>query len=132
MNKLLVPITAFLVFFIDRITKLYLPVTKYFNTGAAFGILHGQTLFLTVFAVVVLIVLVIYTIRENRNLTPIQKLGIGMIIGGTAGNLLDRVLYGYVIDFIDLPFIDFPVFNLADTFINIGAAVLLITLLARK
>ena len=132
MNKFLVPATAFLAFFIDRVTKLYLPVTKYFNTGAAFGILHGQILFLTVFAVIVLIVLVIYTIRENRNLTPAQKLGIGMIIGGTAGNLLDRVLYGYVIDFIDLPFVDFPVFNMADVSINIGAAILLITLLVRK
>lgn len=125
-------LTMTVAFILDRTTKLYLPVPKYYNEGAAFGILQGQTSFLAAFSAFVLVTLIIFTIKENKNLCAAQKLAIGMILGGTAGNLFDRVCYGYVIDFISLNFIDFPVFNLADVFINTGALILLLTLLFRK
>lgn len=132
MNRFIVPLTVLFLFVLDRLTKLYLPVQKYCNEGAAFGILQGQTHFLSIFSILVILALIIYSIKNYKELDVPHKLGIALILGGTAGNLYDRISYGYVIDFIDITIIDFPIFNLADVFINFGAGILLITLLFRK
>ncbi len=125
-------ILAIIAFGLDRLTKIYLPVQKYYNDGAAFGMLEGHTSLLAVFSAVVLVSLIIFTIKKNNTLCNFQKIGLGLLMGGIVGNLYDRVVFGHVIDFIDIVFINFPVFNLADVFINTGAGILLIALLFRK
>lgn len=57
---------------------------------------------------------------------PWEQLGYGLILGGALGNGIDRFALGYVVDFLDFRLINFPVFNLADVFINIGIVCLLI------
>ena len=125
LNRFLVSSIAIIAFITDRATKSYLPADKLYNSGAAFGILEGKTAFLSVFSVLVLAFLVVYTVKNAKTSGIIQKIGLGMVMGGTAGNLYDRISYGHVIDFIRLGFIDFPVFNGADVFINIGVILLL-------
>ncbi|NET51513.1 MAG: lipoprotein signal peptidase, partial [Merismopedia sp. SIO2A8] len=60
------------------------------------------------------------------NLNHFEQLGYGFILGGALGNGIDRFVFGYVVDFLDFRLIQFPVFNLADTFINLGIVCLLI------
>jgi len=136
-------------FLIDSLSKLFIlnispnmdnfnldlgiiSVTRIYNTGAAFGILKGWTSFLIIFSLLILIVLSLYVYKKHKELNILQASGLGMIMGGTAGNFFDRATFGYVIDFIKLNFIDFPVFNLADLFINIGVILILISLFSRK
>ncbi|WP_031516121.1 signal peptidase II [Desulfofalx alkaliphila] len=103
-------------------------ITYIHNPGAAFGILANQT---TVFIVVTVLVLLgiafFYKHIKNEGL-PVQ-LALGMVAGGAVGNLIDRIRYGEVVDFLD--FRIWPVFNLADTFIVIGVAFLIYDILAR-
>lgn len=91
------------------------------NSGAAFGIFPNQGSFFMLVAVVVVIAILIY----YRNLPTgnwLMRLSLGLQLGGAIGNLIDRVRYGYVIDFIDIGF--WPIFNLADASIVIGVALL--------
>ena len=106
--------------------------TKIFNTGAAFGILKNQNLFLLIFSFLVILSLFIYVIRTNKKLNVFEVLGISMIMGGVAGNLFDRIYYGHVVDFIKLCFVDFPIFNTADLFINTGVIFILVSFLTKK
>ena len=89
------------------------------NYGAAFNILSGSRIFLSVISSIIAIVL-IYTILNKKNITNLDLLSYSFILGGTIGNGIDRITKGYVIDFINLNFINFPVFNIADVSINIG------------
>lgn len=93
------------------------------NSGAAFGILQGETLFLIVMAFIGLAAIYLYY-RYPPFSHWSATLGIGMLLGGAAGNLIDRVRVGRVTDFIDFP--NFPSFNVADSAINVGVAVILI------
>ncbi len=144
-SKLIVFTTLALIFLIDRVSKFFITekihfthgviadegivsLSRVYNTGAAFGILQDKPLFLGIFSLIVLIALIIYVFKNHRNLTGLQSLGIGLILGGTAGNLYDRLVFGYVIDFIKLNFINFPVFNAADLFINIGVILIFTSL----
>ena len=86
------------------------------NRGAAFGILKGQ-LFLFIFTSVIAIIL-IYRTLKNCHLN-LYSISLGLILAGAIGNLIDRLLFGYVIDFLD--FRIWPVFNIADASITIGA-----------
>lgn len=105
-----------------------LHLTMVHNYGMSFGLLKnsdwGRWL-LTGFSFLVVVGLAIWARRSTK---PLPALGIGMIIGGAIGNnLIDRVLYGYVVDFIDVSRLYFPwVFNVADSGITIGVALLLI------
>lgn len=105
-----------------------LHLTMVHNYGMSFGLLKdsdwGRWL-LTGFSVIVVIGLAIWA-RKATKLLP--TLGIGMIIGGAIGNnLIDRVMYGYVVDFIDVSRLYFPwVFNVADSGISVGVALLLL------
>lgn len=93
------------------------------NSGAAFGILQDQTTFLIVMAFVGLIAIYLYY-RYPPFDHPIVPVAIGLMLGGAAGNLIDRIIHGRVTDFIDPD--RFPAFNLADSAINIGIAVIII------
>ena len=94
------------------------------NYGAAFNILSGSRIFLSLISIIFSILL-IYLIFRKNNLKIIDLYSYSFILGGTIGNGIDRILKGYVIDFINLNNINFPVFNIADISINIGFIFLL-------
>ena len=95
------------------------------NYGAAFNILSGSRLFLSFISIISTIILSYFIfIRENK---LINKYGLSFILSGSIGNGIDRILNGYVIDFIKIKSIDFPVFNIADIVINIGVLILIIS-----
>lgn len=89
------------------------------NTGAAFSIGEGHGYVFVALAVLVTIAISIYLARASR-VSILEVIGLGMVAGGAVGNAIDRVLYGYVVDFLATEFIDFPVFNVADIGITVG------------
>ena len=93
------------------------------NYGAAFNILSGSRLFLSLISIISTIILMYFIfIREDKR---INKYGLSFIVAGSIGNGIDRIFYGYVIDFIKIKFVDFPIFNIADISINIGVLILI-------
>lgn len=93
------------------------------NRGAAWGILqNGRWVFVGVTAVVC-VAIVVFLIRE-KNITPLLRVSLSVLLGGAIGNLIDRVLYGYVVDMIHVKCIDYPVFNIADSATVIGTILL--------
>jgi len=94
------------------------------NYGAAFNIFSGSRIFLS-FISIIFSILLIYLILKKNNLNTLDLYSYSFILGGTIGNGIDRILKGYVIDFINLNIINFPVFNIADISINIGFIFLL-------
>jgi signal peptidase II len=93
------------------------------NSGAAFGILQGQTPFLIVTSVVGLAAIVLYYIYPPMD-HGIIRVALGMQLGGAVGNLIDRVRLGEVTDFIDVG--SFPTFNVADSSISVSIAAVLL------
>lgn len=94
------------------------------NTGAAFSILKDRQGLLIVFTGGVVILLIFYLAREAKHMSVLANIALSMIIGGAIGNLIDRIRLNFVVDFIDFRWIDFAVFNIADSFIVIGAILL--------
>lgn len=113
----------------DSITiiKNFFYLTYINNDGAAFSILVGKRIFLILIAVLAIVMLIRY-IKKNNIQNKLELVSISLIIGGSLGNLMDRVVRGYVIDFLDFKIFNynFPIFNLADTFIVIGVILLLL------
>ena len=101
------------------------------NTGAAFGLFQGQSLPLTIVASVGVAALLLYALffyhkfplLDNR----LGKLALGLVLGGTVGNLIDRIYLGYVTDFIAVSI--WPAFNIADSAIVVGVIILAYSLL---
>lgn len=91
------------------------------NTGAAFGLFRDQTILFVLIAAAVAVMIVIYH-RVLSSDALLFRLALGLQLGGAVGNLLDRVRFGHVIDFVDVGF--WPVFNLADSAIVVGVIVL--------
>ena len=89
------------------------------NYGAAFNMLSGNRIFLTTVSALITLFLTYFILSKN-NISNLDLYGYSFILGGTIGNGVDRLTKGYVIDFINLNFINFPVFNIADISINIG------------
>ncbi len=94
------------------------------NYGAAFNIFSGSRIFLS-FISIIFSILLIYLILRKNTLNSFDLYCYSFILGGTIGNGIDRILKGFVIDFINLNIINFPVFNIADISINIGFIFLL-------
>lgn len=94
------------------------------NTGAAYGIFGDNTLILSIVSILFVIAIVIYDIFNHQN-NIWYTLGVGFIISGAIGNLVDRLFLGYVRDFISIRLFSF-VFNLADLFITIGVICVMI------
>ena len=94
------------------------------NYGAAFNIFSGSRIFLS-FISIIFSILLIYLILRKHNLNSIDLYSYSFILGGTIGNGIDRIYKGFVVDFINLNIINFPVFNIADISINIGFIILL-------
>lgn len=97
------------------------------NTGAAFSILIGQRIFLILITIAILAFLIQY-IKKNKIERKIDIISFSFIIGGSLGNLIDRIVRGYVVDFISIKLgsYNFPIFNIADTLIVVGVFLLLI------
>lgn len=100
------------------------------NTGAAFGILHNAQWLLIVVSLAVAIY-IIYYVQQELPINKTQYSGLIFLFSGTVGNLLNRIFSQGVIDYLDL-FGRWPVFNLADIFINIGIALLVISICFSK
>lgn len=94
------------------------------NTGVAFSLIEGYVGFIIMMTVIVIIMIFKYV--KSNNINKYEEIGYSFILGGALGNLLDRVIYGYVIDFLDFNIFgyDFPIFNIADSFIVIGVLIL--------
>ena len=94
------------------------------NYGAAFNIFSGSRLFLSLISILFSIILIYLILRKNT-LNSFDLYSYSFILGGTIGNGIDRIYKGFVVDFINLNIINFPVFNIADISINIGFIFLL-------
>ncbi len=136
-------ITVSLVIFLDRLSKIFfsqllsvgeswplirnvLHMTLVHNTGIAFGMFKNQGIVFIIIPVIAVIMLIfnIFYYRNNKDLSRTYIVAFSLILGGAIGNLIDRIYYGYVIDFIDLRV--WPVFNIADSAITIGAILIAI------
>lgn len=138
---------AVVVLIVDQCTKLladamlamhqsvellpFLALRKAYNTGAAFSFLGDasgwQRWFFIILALAVIVILLAWLRRLPPGDTQV-RLALVLILGGAAGNMIDRVVYGHVIDFIDLFYGSwhYPTFNVADSAIFIGACLLLL------
>ena len=90
------------------------------NRGAAFGMLANNRWVFMILSTVAIVVMCVYLFKYCEEST-FTKIGMALIIGGGIGNMIDRVALGYVIDMIDCRFIDFYVFNVADSCVCVGA-----------
>ena len=97
------------------------------NTGMAFGMLKDHRWVFMVFSTVAIIGLSIYLFRFRPEGRWMQ-IAMAMIIGGGIGNMIDRIFLGYVVDFIDFTLINFAVFNIADSFVCVGAGIMILCL----
>ena len=98
------------------------------NPGAAFGMMKDQRwIFMTV-STVAIVALLVYLLWKKPQ-SKVECLAVAFIIGGGIGNMIDRVALGYVVDMIDFRLIDFAVFNVADSFVCVGAGLLVLWLL---
>jgi len=93
------------------------------NYGAAFGIFQNGKWFLIATALVI-IGWIIYYLFKHPDENLLLKISLSMVLGGAIGNLIDRIRFGYVIDFLDFRLIDYPVFNIADCSVVVGTILL--------
>ena len=144
-KNIIVVSTAILIVLIDQLTKFIIkqnfqlsqsiPVIKNIlhltyvtNTGSAFGLFKKLNIFFIFISIIVIIVIYLY-LNKIKNNERLLQFAVGLLLGGTLGNLIDRLMYGSVIDFID--FRIWPVFNVADSAVTISI-ILLIVLLWKK
>ena len=96
------------------------------NEGAAFGILQGARWFFLVLTGVTMVAVLLLLLFGNFRRYTLFNISATLIVAGGFGNFIDRLVHGYVVDFIEFLFIDFPVFNVADCYIVVGSVLLLI------
>lgn len=144
---IIILIVSIIIFLIDQISKFYITstmsltdtihiiknlfrITYVQNTGAAWSILSDST-FLLILITFLVLGMIIYFLLKQKTVEKSEQLIYGSLIGGVLGNLIDRIRFGYVVDFLDFNFgsFYFPVFNLADTFIVLAGIILIIKLM---
>jgi len=127
------------------LVKLYLPssvgvsvIPRLFsfryheNSGAAWGMLSDHRwVFMVISSVAILVILayLIYIHLRNQKTDVLFRVSLAFFCGGGIGNMVDRIRLGYVIDFLRFDFIDFPIFNVADSFITVGACLMILYLI---
>ncbi|WP_078595492.1 signal peptidase II [Evansella clarkii] len=135
---------AFIVLVIDQFTKWLvvqnmeiresIPViegffylTSHRNAGAAFGILQGQ-MWLFYIATIIVVGVVVYYIQVYGRQNRLFGISLGLVLGGAIGNFIDRVLFGEVVDFLDVYIFNYnyPIFNVADSALVVGVIMLII------
>ncbi len=146
--RLKIIVYAFYITLIDQVTKLLvlfslgfersiniipnlLNLTLVKNTGAAFSIFSNATPFLT-FASIFASLLIITLIYKSPPRSYWNSIGLAYLLGGTIGNGIDRLFKGFVLDFLEIVPIDFPIFNVADIAINIAIICFILDLISTK
>lgn len=132
--------------FVKKVVITYIPLfeskevipdffflTNVRNTGAAWSIMEGEKITFIIITIVAIIVF-LYFILFSKTTTKLDRIAFTLMCGGAIGNLIDRIINSYVIDFLDFYIFgyDFPVFNLADAFLCIGVGLLIINMLLEK
>ena len=135
---------SMIIFIIDQIVKLFVGFSLELNTsftvfnnffyisnvhnyGAAFSVLYGNRIFLVIVSIITL-VLVYYFLLKNKKFDWFNIILYSLLIGGILGNLFDRIIYGYVVDYLDFYIFgyNFPIFNIADICIVISVILIVI------
>lgn len=125
---------------LDRLTKIYAtnnfienpiegPIINFTyleNRGAAFGILQDKRIFFLLITVAIVLYLFYHFYTTYKTNPKILNIALAMIISGALGNFYDRSVNSYVVDFIEFSFVNFPVFNIADIFVTLGCALMII------
>ena len=133
-------IICFAIIVVDQITKFcfygmsqsiigdFLWFESTLNTGASFGMLEGGTVWFIVFSLPLVFLMFFVICSKKYNFEKHFKIGVSIILGGTVGNLIDRAMYGAVIDFLDfhIKTLHWPAFNIADSAVFIGVAIYII------
>lgn len=115
------------------IIKNFLNITYCENRGIAFGLASGYVQLFAIITLVIIVAILIFVCINFKKINTFLSIGIGLLISGGVGNLIDRLIRSYVVDFIDFgDFINFPVFNIADIFVVIGVIVIGISCLKNE
>lgn len=132
------------IFLLDQVSKMgalhylqahpikvlpFFQLTYVENTGAAFGMMQGGNVLL-IFVMLGIIAYILKSWKELCAYGPLVRWGCVFILAGAAGNLYDRIVLGYVVDFLD--FLVWPVFNVADSFITVGGGLFALSLLLNR
>lgn len=117
----------------DRVSKDIARSTGHYitNSGISFGLLSGFNSLITIISVIALIIFGML-IFIHKNTYSWYSVGLLMMFSGTLGNLLDRILIGHVIDFINIHIFNFPIFNFSDAFLTMGLVIIFIQTLRNK
>ena len=109
----------------------FVRIAKTYNDGAIFGFLGASAMLMAILSIGVIIVITWYEWRHAAGLGPLVTIGLALLVGGAVGNLIDRVRFGYVIDFVDMGIGDnrWYAWNIADAAVFIGIVVLFIAAL---
>lgn len=109
------------------VIKDFFNITYVRNTGAAWSMLADKTWLIIIISFAIIGLIALYICKNKPN-SKIEKIGYSLVLGGAIGNFIDRIVYGYVIDFFDFYIFgyDYPIFNLADTFIFCGVFLLIV------
>lgn len=148
MKKHLYFILPLIYVLLDQLTKLlivknipyhsFIKINDYFNivnignTGVAFSMFQNNNIFFIVLVSLVLIYIIFFLVRYNKELTKLQKNSFLLILAGGIGNLIDRIFRGAVVDFIDIGYKEiyrWPAFNVADSCVCIGVTLFIISIL---
>lgn len=116
----------------EPLIPFFIQLTLTSNTGGAFGLGKENAGTMTGLAVLISFGLLFWIIRKEFGITPpsnLERTGLGLILGGAFGNLCDRFTLGRVTDFLEFTFVSFPIFNVADISIDLGAALIVIAAL---
>ena len=102
------------------------------NTGAAFSILQDSRELLIILSVIALVLLALHVLHHLKSVSLKTCFFIALLSAGIAGNLHERIIYGFVRDYFQLNFVHFPIFNISDIFINVGVIALIIMILIKR
>ena len=137
-KKIILAVVSILIIMLDQISKLIMidkniniiPQILSFsytqNTGVAFGLISNNIIFVIIFNIVILGIIIKFLKENNESIDYTVLVSLILILSGGIGNLIDRILKGYVVDFIKFDFINFPIFNVADISITLGIFILVI------
>ena len=134
---------AFLLLVLDMVTKyitdgiditgtnIFINLISVHNVGASWGMLAGQQILFILLAIIFVAGLLCYDIlsKKDNNENGWFFVGFNLILAGIIGNAIDRIVFGYVRDFISLAFMSFPVFNVADICLTVGTVCITIWLI---
>lgn len=99
------------------------------NSGAAFNIFENGKIFLIAFSIIAIILVLAYAIKNITKYSVVAVFWSAMLLAGIGCNLYERVVFGYVRDFIKLNFVEFPIFNISDIFINISVLAIVVIII---